>query len=79
MTSRKLDLIRGLDGPRAGSEETAQCVFQNSQDGWASDINIWNHKQYRHCPELVPEEAIVHRFRKWFSQFYPESTEAKSD
>ncbi len=53
------------------SDEAAARAFENSQAGWARDVQIWNHKRYRDRPALVPEEEIVHRFRAWFHQFYP--------
>jgi len=52
------------------SDEAARRVFENSQAGWSRDVEIWHHKRYRSRPSLVPEEAIVHDFRRWFSQFY---------
>jgi 3-ketosteroid 9alpha-monooxygenase subunit A len=52
------------------SDEAARRVFENSQSGWGRDVEIWHHKRYRDRPNLVPEEALVHDFRRWFSQFY---------
>ena len=52
------------------SDDAARRVFENSQFGWGRDVEIWHHKRYRDRPNLVPEEAIVHDFRRWFSQFY---------
>jgi len=51
-------------------EAAAQRVFENSQAGWAKDVEIWSHKRYRAAPLLTPEEALVPEFRRWFSQFY---------
>ena len=52
------------------SDEAAQRVFENSQQGWAADVEIWSHKRYRAQPLLMPEENLVPEFRRWFSQFY---------
>jgi len=54
------------------SDQAARRVFENSQAGWSRDVEIWSHKRYRSRPALVPEEAIVHDFRRWFAQFYAE-------
>lgn len=55
---------------RSVSDDAARRVFENSQDGWSRDVGIWHHKRYRSRPNLVPEESLVHDFRRWFSQFY---------
>jgi phenylpropionate dioxygenase-like ring-hydroxylating dioxygenase large terminal subunit len=52
------------------SDEAAQRVFENSQTGWAADIEIWSHKVYREKPLLSEAERLVPEFRRWFSQFY---------
>lgn len=54
------------------SDDAARRVFENSQEGWSRDVEIWHHKRYRSRPNLVPEETLVHDFRRWFSQFYAE-------
>ena len=52
------------------ADEAAERVFQNSQVGWAADIEIWSHKTYRDKPLLSSAERLVPEFRRWFSQFY---------
>ena len=52
------------------SDAAARQVFENSQTGWAADIEIWSHKVYREKPLLSPAEELVPEFRRWFSQFY---------
>lgn len=52
------------------SDDAALRVFENSQVGWAADIEIWSHKAYRDKPLLSPAEHLVPEFRRWFSQFY---------
>ncbi|MEZ4333706.1 MAG: Rieske 2Fe-2S domain-containing protein [Myxococcota bacterium] len=52
------------------SDAAARRVFENSQAGWARDVQVWHHKRYRSRPNLVPEESLVHDFRRWFAQFY---------
>ncbi|XP_065294373.1 cholesterol 7-desaturase nvd-like [Dermacentor albipictus] len=38
------------------------------------DIAVWNHKTYLKQPALVKEDRMIVSFRKWFSQFYSESS-----
>ncbi|XP_017845942.1 cholesterol 7-desaturase [Drosophila busckii] len=38
------------------------------------DMNMWNQKLYRKSPILVPEDASIKKFRKWYAQFYTENS-----
>ncbi|KAH6944404.1 hypothetical protein HPB50_002921 [Hyalomma asiaticum] len=38
------------------------------------DIAVWNYKNYLKQPALVREDRSIVAFRKWFSQFYSESS-----
>ncbi|KAL1429245.1 hypothetical protein MTO96_016573 [Rhipicephalus appendiculatus] len=38
------------------------------------DIAVWNYKTYMKHPALVKEDRTIVAFRKWFSQFYSESS-----
>jgi cholesterol 7-dehydrogenase len=39
------------------------------------DNHIFNNKRFMTKPLLIREDALILRFRRWFSQFYSESSE----
>ncbi|KAH9360773.1 hypothetical protein HPB48_018228 [Haemaphysalis longicornis] len=43
------------------------------------DIAVWNRKTYLKHPALVKEDRLIVSFRKWFSQFYSESSPSWRD
>jgi len=38
------------------------------------DIRIWNRKMYISRPILTKEDKMIKAFRRWYSQFYSESS-----
>ncbi len=50
-------------------------VIGNWISQWRNDIDIWENKIHLARPVLAKGDGPLHRARKWFSQFYPESPE----
>lgn len=48
-------------------------VVGNWVSQWANDIDIWENKVYLDKPALVKGDGPVHRMRRWYRQFYPET------
>lgn len=40
------------------------------------DIMIWNNKRFVASPKLIKEDAMIAKFRRWYSQFYSENSRA---
>jgi cholesterol 7-dehydrogenase len=48
-------------------------VVGNWVSQWKNDLAIWENKIHRPKPLLVQEDGPIHRLRRWFAQFYPET------
>uniref|UniRef100_H2YV04 3-ketosteroid-9-alpha-monooxygenase oxygenase component-like C-terminal domain-containing protein n=1 Tax=Ciona savignyi TaxID=51511 RepID=H2YV04_CIOSA len=38
------------------------------------DIMIWNNKMFRARPQLLKEDNLIAKYRRWFTQFYTENS-----
>jgi len=38
------------------------------------DVMIWNNKRFNNKPLLTKEEGLILKFRRWYSQFYSDSS-----
>eukprot|EP00054_Salpingoeca_dolichothecata_P017775 m.107671 g.107671 ORF g.107671 m.107671 type:complete len:171 (-) comp22591_c0_seq1:206-718(-) len=38
------------------------------------DVMVWNNKTYQKKPLLVPEDSLIAKHRRWYSQFYSENS-----
>jgi len=38
------------------------------------DVTIFHNKMFCHKPLLIKEDALIGKYRKWFAQFYSESS-----
>ncbi len=54
-------------------------VVGNWVSQWKQDIQIWENKVYNARPMLSKDDGPVHRMRRWYRQFYPESTAGPVD
>ncbi|MCY0989580.1 Rieske 2Fe-2S domain-containing protein [Nannocystis sp. ILAH1] len=52
-------------------------VIGNWVSQWRNDVVIWENKIHRPRPVLVQEDGPIHRLRRWFSQFYPDGSDAR--
>jgi cholesterol 7-desaturase len=52
-------------------------VVGNWVSQWRNDLAIWENKIHRPKPLLVQEDGPIHRLRRWFAQFYPDSAAAE--
>lgn len=43
------------------------------------DVMVWNHKRYRAKPILPKEDHLIAKHRRWYSQFYSESSPRLDD
>ncbi len=48
-------------------------VIGNWVSQWRQDIDIWENKIYLNRPALAKGDGPLHRMRRWYKQFYPES------
>ncbi len=48
-------------------------VIGNWVSQWRQDIDIWENKIYLNRPTLAKGDGPLHRMRRWYKQFYPES------
>lgn len=57
----------------AGEEKTAGYAakyIENLATGFAEDVQIWEHKQWRDQPMLCDGDGPIGKLRKWYAQFY---------
>jgi 3-ketosteroid 9alpha-monooxygenase subunit A len=55
----------------AHSRRFAAAYIADLQRGFAQDIAIWTHKQWRERPMLCAGDGPVMALRRWYAQFYP--------
>jgi cholesterol 7-dehydrogenase len=48
-------------------------VVGNWVSQWREDLDIWENKVYLDRPNLATGDGPVHRMRRWYRQFYPET------
>jgi len=52
-------------------------VVGNWVSQWKNDLAIWENKIHHSKPLLVQEDGPIHRLRRWFAQFYPDTAAAE--
>jgi nitrite reductase/ring-hydroxylating ferredoxin subunit len=52
------------------TQQEVEAFFEYYYQDHALDVNIWDHKVHLENPALVKNDGDIHRFRKWFTQFY---------
>lgn len=50
-------------------------VVGNWYSQWQNDLEIWENKVYKRPPIILKGDGPVNKFRRWYSQFYSESSE----
>eukprot|EP01095_Lingulamoeba_sp_RSL-Kostka_P014192 TRINITY_DN611_c3_g1_i1.p1 TRINITY_DN611_c3_g1~~TRINITY_DN611_c3_g1_i1.p1 ORF type:complete len:504 (-),score=140.15 TRINITY_DN611_c3_g1_i1:42-1553(-) len=52
----------------------AKIVLYSLSIQFERDIPIWNNKTFKNKPVLVKGDGAINKFRRWYSQFYTESS-----
>ena len=56
-------------GPDWGSQYRS-VIFTQTNEQFAQDVPIWEHKMYRDRPMVTKIDGPVLQYRRWFRQFY---------
>ncbi|KAJ3271269.1 hypothetical protein HDV01_006941 [Terramyces sp. JEL0728] len=53
-------------------------ILREAKFAFGEDIEIWNHKEYPRSPILIRDDKQIKEFRRWYKQFYSESSRQES-
>jgi 3-ketosteroid 9alpha-monooxygenase subunit A len=71
----RLAVTLKIVGDRARTEGYVSRYMQNLRSGFEDDLRIWEHKVYVDPPALCDGDGPVGRLRKWYRQFFVESSD----
>ena len=51
-----------------------KAFFASMVEQYERDVSIFHNKIFTPKPLLIKEDALIGKYRKWFAQFYSESS-----